>query len=239
MKHKLMALILAAIVVLAPVQQAHAIFGFSVVFDPRNFAQNILVASRTLQQINNQIAQLQNQSRMIINQTRHLTSLPTSIGSDLRHSLIQLDSLIRSARNVAYQIDVIQAHYQRLYPQEYAAATSNSQIVQDGQEAWTVARQGFQHSMQVQAKVIEQVRADSVVLDGLVSQSQGAVGSLQAAQAGNQLAAFNGKQMMQLQTLIAASARADALDRAAMLAAREQARVRFANFLGDRTAYTP
>jgi P-type conjugative transfer protein TrbJ len=150
-----------------------------------------------------------------------------------------MDGLIRSARNVSYQITAIDAHYQRLYPQRYAAATTSSQIFQDGQEAWNVARAGFQHSMRVQATVVEQVRSDSVVLDRLVTQSQSAVGNLQVAQAGNQLAALNAKQTMQLQTLLAASTRAESLDRTATLAAREQARARFQNFLGDRQAYTP
>jgi len=35
-----------------------------VVFDPNNYAQNVLTAARALQQINNQIASLQNQAQM-------------------------------------------------------------------------------------------------------------------------------------------------------------------------------
>lgn len=236
LKKPLFAALLTLLMVLSPMQQALA--GWPV-FDAANYGQNLMTAARTLQQINNQITQLQNQAQMLINQTRNLTNLPTSISGDLQNSLALMDGLIRSARNVSYQITAIDAQYQRLYPQRYAAATTSSQVFQDGQEAWNVAREGFQHSMQVQATVVEQVRTDSVVLDRLVTQSQSAVGNLQAAQAGNQLAALNAKQTMQLQTLLAASTRAVALDRAATLAAREQGRVRFQNFLGDRQAYTP
>ena len=39
-----------------------------VVFDPSNYAQNVLTAARALQQINNQITSLQNQAQMLINQ---------------------------------------------------------------------------------------------------------------------------------------------------------------------------
>ena len=35
------------------------------VFDPQNYAQNLLEASRALQQINNQIQALQNQASML------------------------------------------------------------------------------------------------------------------------------------------------------------------------------
>jgi P-type conjugative transfer protein TrbJ len=41
-----------------------------VVFDPNNYAQNVLTAARALQQINNQITSLQNQTQMLINQAR-------------------------------------------------------------------------------------------------------------------------------------------------------------------------
>ena len=39
---------------------AQAQFG-GIVYDPSNYAQNVLTAARTLQQINNQIQQIQNQ----------------------------------------------------------------------------------------------------------------------------------------------------------------------------------
>lgn len=227
-------LLLAVALSAQNIQSGHTL----TVFDPANYGQNLLTAARNLQQINNQVIQLQNEAQMLINQNRNLTNLPTSVSGNLQNSLARVENLVRNAQNIAYQVSAIDAHFQRLYPQRYAAATTSSQIFQDGQEAWNVARQGLQHSMHVQATVIEEVRRDSVLMARLVAESQGAVGNLQVAQAGNQLAALNAKQSMQLQTLLAASARADALDRAAKLAAKEQARARFQNFLGDRQAYT-
>nr|MBA4770810.1 P-type conjugative transfer protein TrbJ [Sphingobium sp.] len=38
---------------------AHAQFG-GIVYDPTNYAQNVLTAARSLQQVNNQIQQIQN-----------------------------------------------------------------------------------------------------------------------------------------------------------------------------------
>jgi hypothetical protein len=58
---------------------AHAQFGFGgIVFDPSNYAQNVLTAARSLQQITNQITSLQNQAQSLINQARNLASLPYS-----------------------------------------------------------------------------------------------------------------------------------------------------------------
>jgi hypothetical protein len=39
-----------------------------IVFDPSNYAQNVLTAARALQQINNQITSLANQTQMLVNQ---------------------------------------------------------------------------------------------------------------------------------------------------------------------------
>jgi P-type conjugative transfer protein TrbJ len=208
------------------------------VFDPANYSQNVLQAARTLIQINHQVQQLANEAQMLINQAQNLAHLPISIATDLQTSLRQVDSLIQSAQELAYQVTAIDSEYRRLFPEQYASSVSTSRIIQDAQEAWVLARKGFKHSLEVQAEVGGQVRADALVLDRLVAESQGAVGNLQVAQAGNQLTALAAKQSMQLQTLVAASARADALERARGVAAREQGRARFERFLGDRSAYT-
>ena len=239
MRRRLLAAVATATLIFAPLETAHALFGAGdIVYDPANHAQNILTAARALQQINNQVQQLANEAQMLINQAQNLANLPTSVAGDLRSSLGQVDALIRSARGIAYQVSVIDSEYRRLFPEEYAAAVSTSRIIADAHEAWQIAREGFKHSLEVQAEVVDQVRADTVTLDLLVSESQGAVGNLQVAQAGNQITALAAKQTMQLQTLLAASARADALERARAVAAREQARARFERFMGDGSNYS-
>jgi hypothetical protein len=56
---------------------AHAQFG-GIVYDPTNYAQNVLTAARSLQQINSQIQQIQQQATSLINEARNLASLPFS-----------------------------------------------------------------------------------------------------------------------------------------------------------------
>ena len=214
---------------------AHAI----TVFDPANYSQNLLQATRALIQINNQVRQLANEAQMLINQAQDLASLPTSIAAELQASFAQVDALIRDAQGIAYQVSAIETEYRRLFPEQYDVAVATSQILQDAHEAWRLARSGFQHALQVQAEVVNQVRADAATLDRLVAESQAAAGNLQALQAGNQLTALAAQQSMQLQVLLAASARAEALDRARAIAAHEQGRARLERFLGDGNAYTP
>src|SRR3546814_18932251 len=49
---------------------ASAQFFGGIVYDPTNYAQNVLTAARSLQQINHQIQSLQNEASSLINQAR-------------------------------------------------------------------------------------------------------------------------------------------------------------------------
>lgn len=239
MKHSLIAAATAAALVIAPVQSAHALFGFGdIVYDPTNHAENVLTAARSLEQINNQVQQLANEAQMLINQAKNLANLPTSIAGELQGSLTRVDQLIREAQGIAYDISEIDSTYRRLFPDEYEDSVSTSQILQDARESWNLARDGFRHALEVQAEVVGEIRADAATLDRLVGESQGATGNLQAVQAGNQLTALATKQSMQLQSLLASSARADALERADALAAHERGQARFKRFMGDGSAYS-
>ena len=60
LKKPLFAALMTLAMTLSPLQQAWA--GWPV-FDAANYGQNLMTAARTLQQINNQITQLQNQAR--------------------------------------------------------------------------------------------------------------------------------------------------------------------------------
>ena len=73
-----------------------------VVYDPSNYVQNALQAVRALQQINNQITSLQNQTQMLLNQTRNLTSLPYSSQQALDQSLSRTQQLLGQAQRINY-----------------------------------------------------------------------------------------------------------------------------------------
>ena len=97
----------------------------------------------------------------------------------------------------------------------------------------------YRQTMLVQAQVDQNVQADAGVLSDLVTASQGAVGGLQAQQVANQLIALSTKQQMQIQTLMTAQYRAEALDQARKAQSEASGQAATARFLGTGTAYTP
>ncbi|WP_425409992.1 P-type conjugative transfer protein TrbJ [Hyphococcus sp.] len=220
---------------------AHAQFGFGgIVYDPTNHAQNLLTAARSLTQVQNQIKQLAHEVTMLENQAKNLASLPTSVADDLKAKLLTIDALINLADGIAYKVAAIETDYETIYRKTYGASPPPTPvIVSEARDAWKQSRDGYKHSLQVQAQVVTNIRDDIDELHGLVGESQGAGGNLQVLQAGNQIAALSAEQMMQIQTLLAAQYRAEALEASRALAERERGKARLIRFLGDDSAYTP
>ncbi len=209
------------------------------VFDPSNYAQNVLQAARALQQINNQIQALQNQTVMLQNMARHLENLDYSSLGQITSALQRIDGLMNQAVGIAFEVSATDAAFQQQFPEHYAATVTTSQFVADAMTRWRNSMSAYHQTMRIQAQVVENVQADGATLSELVMASQSAVGSLQAQQAANQLLALSTKQQLQTQNLMAAQYRAQALDQARKAQAEEAARAAVARFLGRGTAYTP
>ncbi len=236
MKHRNRVIGLLALGVSILPLNAHAFSG--IVFDPTNYRQNLITAIRTVQQVNNQISQLNNEVQMLRNQAEDLASLPFSVRGDIDAKLRQIEGLIASANSIAFTVSEMDAQYRLHFPDDYRILT-NTETITKAQEQWQMTKKAYHDALLIQAEVKGFVATDRAALDRLVSESQSAIGNLQAAQAGNQLVALQTKQMMQHQLLIASQYRAEALDRAQAQEARERSKARFSNFLSTRTAYTP
>lgn len=226
------ALVPLAAITLAP-KPAHAL----IVFDPKNYTENLLSAARALEQINNQITSLQNEAQMLINQARNLTSLPTTLLSDIEGNFSAMKSLLDQAQQLAYNVQTIDQQFSSTY-ETFAAGKSNEQLVTAARERWQQSVSAFEDSLKTGAVAVDGIASTQVQTSTLVSASQSAVGVLQAAQAGNQLLAVQAKQMSDLTAMLAAQGRAEALEKARAAAAQEQAREQFGRFMTG-TAYSP
>lgn len=204
------------------------------VFDASNFTQNLLTAVRTLEQINNQIKSLQNEAVMLENMARNLQPMNYSSQGQLENTLRQINNLMNQAQAIRYQIDSTEAEFARLYPQEYEAHISGDELALQVRQRWLASMEALRQTMEVQSQVVGNVQSDSATLSRLIQESQSAVGALQAQQAGNQLTALSAKQQMQTQELLAAQARAQAMEQARSASEEEAARESFRHFLSGK-----
>ena len=236
-----LALALAVPVALSPMlaSPAHAQFGFGrIVYDPSNYAQNLLTAARTLEQINNQITSLQNEAQMLINQAKNLASLPYSALQTLQQNVQKTQQLLGQAQNIAFNVQQVDQAFQQQYGNVSMSAT-DQQLVTDARERWKNTVGGLQDAMRVQAGVVGNIDANRTQMSELVSQSQGATGALQATQAGNQILALQSQQLSDLVALLASNGRASMLTEAERAAAAEQGREQRRRFLTPGSGYQP
>jgi P-type conjugative transfer protein TrbJ len=213
---------------------AHAI----IVFDPSNYAQNVLTAARTLEQITNQITSLQNEAQMLINQARNLASLPYSALQTLQQNVQRTQQLLQQAQGIAFNVQQIDQMFSQKYG-NISMSTSEQQMVADARSRWQNTVGGLQDAMRVQAGVVSNIDTNRTQMSALVSQSQGATGALQATQAGNQILALQSQQLSDLVALLASNGRASALTEAERTAAAEQGREQRRRFLTPGSGYTP
>ena len=99
-----------ALTLLAPA--AHAQFGLlgsGIVFDPSNFARNVLHYARRLEQIAMQKQQLQQQLVA-------MRKLPNPPWRDIRQTVAQLDGLMADGRAIGYRLQNLSQQFQATFP---------------------------------------------------------------------------------------------------------------------------
>ncbi len=212
--------------------------GQTVVYDPSNYAQNVLQAARALQQINNQIQQLENQTQSLINQAKHLASLPYSLVSTITSQIQRTEQLIAQAQRIAYSVSTID----RAFTTNYGAINLNlnqQQMIAQAQQRWQTSVAGLQDAMRMQATVVGNISTSRTTVTTLGASSQSASGALQAAQVNNQLLVQISQQLADLIALQAAHGRAQALIAAANATDQNQGTGQLSTFLAPGSGYQP
>lgn len=207
------------------------------VFDPSNYQQNLLSAARALEQINNQIRSLENQAQVILRMDRNLAQLRSTISPDLQRMLADIQSQVHAGQGIALRLLQTQDAYDQVFPDHVSAALSSDDVLRNAKTRWDEEYAAFRRSAFVQGGIGDSVETDARLLGKVMESSRNAVGALEAAQAGNELAGLGIKQALALQSLLAAQARAETVTRARDLAAEDEARQRFKSFVGTGSAY--
>lgn len=208
-----------------------------IVFDPNNYAQNVLTAARELQQINNEIQSLTNQAQMLVNQAKNLANLPMSTLQQLQSSVQQTQQLLNQAQNISFNVQQVQSAFSTTYAPASTTA-SNASLITAAQTRWNNSVAAFEDSLKVQAGVVGNIPTNSSAMTSLVGASQSATGALQAAQAGNQLLALQSQQLSDVAAVLAAKGRADALEQARVTATESQGQQQYRLF-STRSGYVP
>ena len=221
--------------IVGPATPASAI----IVFDPTNYAKNLLTAERALSQVNNQIRSLQNEATMLTNEAKNLTTFNFPELQQLTSTLQQINTLMGQAQNISFHIGDLSTQFTRLFPGEGGAASSSSMQALEAKARVDGVLAAYRETMAAQSQIADNVSADAATLSSLSSRSQSAEGALQVSQATNQLLALTAKQQFQIQQMMATQYRAEATEAATKAQSSIDAQAATARFLGSGSAYTP
>lgn len=194
------------------------------VHDPANYAQNLLQAARSLEQIQNQLASLQNEAR-------NLAPLGLQAAGALDGDAARVGDLLTRAGRLASDVQGLRAQYARTYAAE-AGDPSRAAMREAAEARWRNSLDSLRRTLEVQAEVTGALARTQSQATALARASEAAGGALQASQAGNQLLAVQARQLADLTALLAAQSQAAALEQARAAAAAADAKARLARFLG-------
>src|SRR3546814_165211 len=124
-----------------------------IVHYPRNDAQNIRRAARTLEQSNKQIKQRQNQATSLANEARNLSGLPVSTLEELQGQVDRTRALLGEAQRVAFDVGDIQKAFDARY-KGGALTGTQAEMVANAEARWNDSVGAFQDAMKVQAGVV-------------------------------------------------------------------------------------
>lgn len=209
------------------------------VIDHSNLAQNMLTASRALEQIRNQVSELGNEAQMLLNEARNLAGLDFSVLGGLRASQAASDQLIGQAQGLPYGVEQMEAEFRTLFPNRYTASTPAQQMAADALAHWQESLEAVRTATELESQSVQNMGADEQALADLVTRSQSASGALQAMQATNQLLALQSRQSMQAQQMALTQGRAVALEQARQVEVEQRALEVRRRFQGEGTPYTP
>jgi type IV secretion system protein TrbJ len=181
-----------AALILTLVAPAGAQFGGHVVFDPSMYA-------RQLEQLNQEISTVSNLASQLEYVIKNTTGGGGGIWASNGSFLSGLGQIIQTEQGLSYTYSELSAEFQQLYP-GYAASTS-APTPQQSVDVNLNTLNGALQDAQAQA---QQWQTEQSTLSMLEMKNQTAIGNLQVAQTGNEIALAQVQQLQNLQQLMAA-----------------------------------
>lgn len=204
---------LAAIVAVTPMAPARAQMA---VIDPTNLAQNLLQATRALEQINNQIRQIEQATQM-------LRQNPLQLSPELTQSISEARELFDTAQGIAFEVNQVGENLRTLYPETWEDFDLAGVLQQS--ERWEQeSRDSLQRAMEAEARAARSIEGSRNRIDRALQSSSSAEGQTGAIQASNQLLGVTASQLAEIHALLIAQGRALETERMERLAREERAR---------------
>jgi P-type conjugative transfer protein TrbJ len=209
MKKTLTALIAAtALLTSAGTEVAQAQFA---VIDPANLIENIISALQNVQTVLNQVTQISHEVQSLAYQVQNLQKMPAGVSSGVlgqyTSQFSKLVTSMQSINGIAQNVATLTTRYNSTFPTtSLAQGPLSSATVMSQLTGWlNQSRSVYQGAYNTQAQVMGSLGADAASVQTLLQTSGSSQGSLDAIQAGNQIAGQVASQLMKLNQQMAST----------------------------------
>ena len=177
-----------------------------VVFDPWNFAQNVVSAIQSITAVAQQVQQLANETTQIANQVQQLQDMANQAAritaptwGEVQVSIAALANAVQIGQAIAYNLPDIQARFQAQFPGYVPPTDWNTQLQQSSQSTLDTLNATL-YSAGLNAGDFDSVQG---ALTALRDASDGATGRNELLQVGNSLASLQIQEMTKMRQLLA------------------------------------
>jgi type IV secretion system protein TrbJ len=181
------------------------------VIDNSNLVENVVTALHSVQTVLNQATQLSHEVQSLAYQVQNLQSMPGGVSSatlsQYTSEFSQLVATMQSINGIAQNVATLAARYDSTFPNtSLALGPLSSANVMTQVAGWlNQSRSVYQGAYNTQAQVMTSLGADSATVQTLLQASGTSHGSLDAIEAGNEIAGQVASQLMKLNQQMASS----------------------------------
>ncbi|MGE5562100.1 MAG: P-type conjugative transfer protein TrbJ, partial [Bacillota bacterium] len=101
------------------------------VFDATNYAENLVQAARSLEQINNQVKSLENEESMLRGMATNLRRIDFPQLERMAAAMRRMDVLMGKAKAIGFKVDGLDERLRKLFPGAVARALDSDERVAD------------------------------------------------------------------------------------------------------------
>jgi P-type conjugative transfer protein TrbJ len=186
-------------------------FGSGVVFDPSNYAVNLMNQVNTLrstlneaQMLANQVKALEYQIQSLWNEAQNLKANPLQLAGQIQGMWTAYNSLMANAAGLTYNLDQSRVRFETAYP---AVASADMTTITRSSVAMLESIRNASKTAVASQSIYERLCNELAANNQALTAAQASQGALQIAQAQAQIAALSNEQLATMSQIEAANGR--------------------------------
>ena len=180
-------------------------------------------------QLEKQVVMVENQLNQLADMAKHGITITDQLFGTVASDITTLRQIVNTGQALSYTLSNMDGTFRLRFP-GYSTSTNYGRSYQNWSQTSLDSTLGALKAAGVQNS---QFDSDSALLQSLKSQSQSAVGRMQAIEVGNQIAEYQAEQLMKLRQLMMADMQSKAAYQSAMVQANATKQANSDQFFGQ------